>query len=203
MGGDPVAAKISEIMGVEAGTSARTTAFVKCVGNCEKAKSQYVYYGEMDCSMAAHVPGGGDKACSYGCLGFGNCVRACPFDAIHIVDGIAFVDREVCKSCGKCVAACPRHLIEIVPYDAECRVQCSSKDKGKDVLAVCSVGCIACKLCEKNCPNDAIHVEDNIAKVDYEKCTNCGTCAEKCPKKIITGIPVSAEKAEEEKPAEI
>ena len=133
----------------------------------------------------AFVPNGGPKSCNYGCLGFGNCVKACPFDAIHVVDGVAVVDKDACKACGKCVAACPKHLIELLPVSAKNIVQCSSKDKGKDVMKACSVGCIACHLCEKNCPSDAVHVVDNVAYIDQEKCTKCGLCAEKCPKKII------------------
>jgi heterodisulfide reductase subunit A-like polyferredoxin len=121
-------------------------------------------------------------------MGYGSCVKACPCDAIHIVDGIAVVDKEACKACGKCVATCPNHLIELVPYSSTQLVQCSSKDKGKDVMSVCSVGCIACHLCEKNCPAGAITVEDNIAHIDQSKCTHCGLCAEKCPKKIILSL---------------
>ena len=157
VGGAPVAAKIGEIMGVAAEEGERM----------------------------AFVPNGGPKSCNYGCLGYGSCVKACPFDAIHIVDGIAQVDKEVCKACGKCVAACPKHLIELVPYKAKHIVQCSSKDKGKDVMKACSVGCIGCHLCEKNCPKDAVHVIDNVAYIDQEKCVGCGICAQKCPKKII------------------
>ena len=96
-----------------------------------------------------------------------------------------FTPEKVCKACGKCVAACPKHLIELVPYEAMHLVQCSSKDKGKAVMDACSVGCIGCHLCEKNCPSDAVHVIDNVAYIDQEKCTCCGICAEKCPKKII------------------
>lgn len=185
VGGAPVAAKVGEIMGVAAEEGARQVAFVKCAGTCEKANRDYEYTGNEDCGAMAFVPNGGPKSCNYGCLGYGSCVKACPFDAIHIVDGIALVDKEACKACGKCVAACPKHLIELVPYDAKHLVQCSSKDKGKDVMKACSVGCIACHLCEKNCPSDAIHVEDNIAYIDQTKCTGCGICAQKCPKKII------------------
>ena len=185
VGGAPVAGKIAEILGVEAGSSEKQVAFVKCAGTCEKANQDYEYTGVQDCAAMAFVPNGGPKSCNYGCLGFGNCVKACPFDAIHVVDGVAVVDKDACKACGKCVAACPKHLIELLPVSAKHIVQCSSKDKGKDVMKACSVGCIACHLCEKNCPADAVHVVDNVAYIDQEKCTKCGLCAEKCPKKII------------------
>lgn len=185
VGGAPVAAKIGEIMGVEAGEAKPMTAFVKCAGTCDKAKQDYEYYGIEDCVMMNFVQNGGPKSCNYGCMGYGTCVKACPFDAIHIVDGVALVDKSACKACGKCVAACPKGLIELVPMDQKHLVQCSSKDKGKDVMSACSVGCIGCKMCEKVCEFDAVHVEDNIAHIDPEKCTNCGKCAEKCPKKII------------------
>ena len=98
---------------------------------------------------------------------------------------MAVVDREKCKACKKCIAVCPNHLIELVPYNSKYNVACSSKDKGKDVKAACDTGCIGCKICEKQCHFDAIHVEDNVAKIDYSKCKNCGLCAKKCPSGII------------------
>lgn len=185
VGGAPVAAKIGAIMGEEAGEQVHKVAFVKCAGTCEKAPQEYEYHGIHDCVMVNMMQDGGPKACRYGCLGEGTCVKACPFDAIHIVDGIAVVDKEECKACGKCVDACPKKLIELVPYEQKHLVQCSSKDKGKDVMKACSVGCIGCKMCEKVCQFDAVKVIDNVAYIDTEKCTNCGACAEKCPKKII------------------
>ncbi|SFG57228.1 electron transport complex, RnfABCDGE type, B subunit [Lachnospiraceae bacterium C7] len=186
VGGAPVAALVGEIMGVKAEEGEKKVAFVKCAGTCDKAKSNYDYTGVKSCSALKFVPAGGPKACTYGCLGFGECVEACPFDAIHITEGgIAQVDPMACKACGKCIEACPQNIIELVPYNADHIVQCSSKDKGKDVMKACSVGCIACHLCEKNCPSDAIHVVDNIAYIDQDKCTGCGICAQKCPKKII------------------
>lgn len=185
VGGDPVAAQIGKIMGVEAGSSARMVAFVKCAGSADVAKDNYDYSGVEDCRAMAYVPNGGPKACKHGCLGFGTCVKACPFDAIHVVDGVAKVDKNVCKACSKCVAACPKNLIELVPYDAKYVVNCNSKDKGKVVMDACGAGCIGCHLCEKTCQHGAITVTDNIAHIDYEKCTQCGDCVGKCPKKII------------------
>lgn len=186
VGGSDVMAKIANIMGVEAGASSPMTAFVKCAGTCDKAKEDYKYYGLEDCIMLNFSQNGGPKSCNYGCLGGGTCVKACPFDAIHIVDGIAMVDKEACKACGKCIAVCPKNLIELIPITQKQHVQCSSKDKGKDVMNSCSVGCIGCKMCTRVCEFDAITVEDNIAHIDSSKCTGCGKCAEKCPKKCIT-----------------
>ncbi|MDE7423624.1 MAG: RnfABCDGE type electron transport complex subunit B [Lachnospiraceae bacterium] len=180
-----ISGQIAKVMGADTKETVREVAFVKCNGTCDKASVKYEYYGIHDCRNLAMVPGSGDKACSHGCMGYGSCVAACPFDAIHIVNGVALVDREKCKACKKCIAACPRHLIELVPYDAQYKVACNSTEKGKDVKAACDTGCIGCKLCEKQCSSDAVHVENNLASIDYTKCVNCGACAEKCPSKII------------------
>lgn len=185
VGGSDIAAKIGAIMGIAAGSAEKKVAFVKCKGTCDKTKVQYNYYGIDDCKKISVVPGAGEKACTYGCMGYGSCVKACEFDAIHVVDGVAIVDKEKCVACGKCVDSCPNHLIELVPYKAKHLVQCNSHDKGKDVKAKCAAGCIGCTLCTRQCEVDAIHMDNNVAVIDYEKCTNCGKCAAKCPVKII------------------
>ncbi len=185
VGGEAVGNVIAQIMGVEAGESTRMTAFVKCQGTCDKTHEIYEYSGNEDCSMMKFVPAGGPKSCDFGCLGYGNCVKACAFDAIHVVDGVAVVDKDKCKACGACVSACPKNLIELIPYDATVKVSCSSKAKGPVVMKACTVGCIGCGICAKNCPSQAIEVTDALAKIDYSKCIDCGTCIEKCPKKAI------------------
>ena len=185
VGGAAAAEKISAIMGVEAGEFVKKVAFVKCAGTCEKASDKYQYSGVQSCIEAMNVPGAGPKGCEFGCMGFGSCVKVCPFDAIHVVNGIAVVDQEACKACGKCVAKCPRHLIELVPYDKQIRVACGSHAKGKAVTTACELGCIGCKKCEKNCPSEAITVTDFCAHIDYDKCTGCGKCKEVCPRHII------------------
>jgi Na+-translocating ferredoxin:NAD+ oxidoreductase RNF subunit RnfB len=177
--------KIAEVMGTSINETEKKVAFVKCAGTCDKTKVKYEYYGVPDCNKAAMVPGKGNKACSYGCMGFGSCVKVCAFDAIHIVNGIAVVDKEKCTGCSSCTAQCPNKLIEMVPATARHLVACSSFDKGKDVKAACSAGCIGCKLCVKACEFDAITVDNNLAYIDYSKCTNCGKCAVVCPVKVI------------------
>lgn len=186
VGGKSVADEIASIMGVDAGSFVKRVAFVKCNGTCDVAGESYDYTGPKDCKSAVMAPGRGSKECNYGCLGFGSCQKVCDNDAISIVNGIAVIDPEKCGSCGKCVNVCPMGLIEIVPYDANVRVACSSKDKGNITMKACKAGCVGCGICVKTCQFDAITVNDNVAHIDYDKCTRCGQCAEKCPKKIIT-----------------
>lgn len=177
--------KIAEVMGTSVEEAEPKAAFVKCSGTCNKTEVKYEYYGVKDCKKTAMVPGKGNKKCSYGCMGFGSCVEACAFDAIHVMNGVAVVDRQKCKGCGSCAEVCPNGLIEMVPASARHLVACSSQEKGKTVKEACTAGCIGCKLCVKNCEAGAIQVENNLAHIDYSKCTNCGKCAAACPVKII------------------
>lgn len=185
VGGTAVAQKIAKIMGEEIGEMQKMVAYVKCDGNGDKRTLDYNYIGIDSCVYASLMPGSSPYSCKFGCLGFGSCAKACPQRAIRIIDKKAVVDESLCIACGKCLKICPHDLIELVPANAKYRVQCSSHVRGKDVRDACTAGCISCKICEKNCPTNAITVVDNIAKIDYEKCTKCGLCAQKCPRKII------------------
>jgi len=183
--GDGAHEELERILVVTTVKNVRKVAFIKCAGICGKVVKQYVYHGHIDCKKAAVVPGKGDKACGYGCVGYGTCVRTCQFGAIRIVSGCAVVDREKCTACGKCIAECPNKVIGLVPYKAEHLVECSSRANGRVTRSVCEAGCIGCRICVRQCEYDAIKVEDDLARIDYDKCTNCGKCAEKCPRKVI------------------
>ena len=191
VGGAASAQAIAEIMGVSAGNTDKLVAHVNCRGGIN-AKKKFEYEGIEDCLAASKVAGG-PLECTYGCLGMGSCVKACPYDAIHIVNGAAQVDAEKCRACGKCIEACPRHIISIVKESASVFVSCSSHLKGGELRKICNIGCIGCHLCEKNCPTGAITVNDNLASIDYNKCINCGKCAEVCPRKLIVNAAAAPE----------
>lgn len=179
--------KIATIMGVQITAGIKQSAQVKCLGTCEVAKEKYHYEGVEDC-QSAHLLHGGLKKCAYGCLGLGSCVKACPFDAITIQEGLAHVNQEKCRACSLCVSACPRALIVVEKIKNVYTVKCHSHDKGKDVKSGCSRGCIGCGICAKQCDEDAITIKNNLAWIDPERCTGCGKCAEKCPTHVIEKI---------------
>lgn len=184
VGGPECARKISAILGVEAGEMIERAAVVACSGSSECTSYIMDYEGIPTCE-ACNIFYQGRRACSHACLGFGDCVDVCQFGALHICNGVAVVDRDLCTACGKCVAKCPNHLIRLEPKAATVFVACSSHDKGAHTRKVCSAGCIGCKKCEKVCPVQAVTVTDNLAEIDQSKCTGCGACAEACPVHII------------------
>jgi electron transport complex protein RnfB len=178
--------RIGEILGKKFEVKEVKVAQVMCQGNDSKVK--YDYKGVEDCS-AAHLLAGGYKACSYACLGLGSCKEVCPFDAIRWEKGkTPEILMDKCIACGKCVEVCPTKVISLIPKKAKVYVKCSSLDKGARVRKICNLGCIACGICIKVCEPGAIKIENNLAIIDYEKCTNCGICVEKCPTKSIVMV---------------
>lgn len=191
-GGNEVSQKIAELLGLAAGNVVPVAAVVMCQGNCANAKIKMNYDGVDSCRMATQLFGG-SKECVYGCLGLGDCERACPYGAIHICDGVARINPAVCRGCKVCVAACPKHIIEMVPLEkVTAAVLCKSTAKGVVTKKACSAGCIGCQKCKKVCPNEAITVENNLAHVDYNKCIACGECEKACPTGAIEIITVQA-----------
>lgn len=185
-GGADTVAALSEIMGVEAGGFIEKTAYVRCNGGCENTTKRFQYRGVESC---AAVNGflGGDNSCTFGCLGLGDCAKACTNGGITIgANGVAVANPELCNGCGSCVNTCPRDIIDLIPKaPRHMEVNCSNTDKGAAANKACKVACIGCGLCVKQCEFAAIKVENNLAHIDYAKCTLCGKCAEKCPKKCI------------------
>lgn len=194
---ESMAAKIAEIVGASdtGETKEKIVARVMCQGSTDKAKLKSDYQGIKTCRAASMV-NGGPKACPFGCIGFGDCVAVCPFDAISISDDrLPIIDEQRCTGCGICVKECPKSVIKLSPLKNEVRVRCVSTLKGKDVRTACGIGCIACKQCEKVCPFDAVHVVGNVAAIDYDKCRNCMKCVEKCPTKAISAAFPEPKKA--------
>ncbi|MBO5931697.1 MAG: RnfABCDGE type electron transport complex subunit B [Clostridia bacterium] len=179
-GGDKTAKEIAAILGVEAEDVVEQVAYVACNGNCGATERKYDYKGFKSC-VAANLLYNGDKTCNYACLGYGDCTRVCPKDAISVADGIAKVDPQKCIGCGMCVRECPNHIIKLVNDTVKVVVQCSNHDKGAITRKQCINGCIGCMKCQKACPNGAVKVENNLATIDYSLCTGCKACVEVCP----------------------
>lgn len=187
-GKDPVAKLVGDLTGKAAAAVEPRIAQVKCAGTHAKAVKANEYHGVQDC-VAANLLFGGPKSCKYGCLGLGTCVKACPFGAMTMSEeGLPIIDPDKCTGCAKCETVCPKKVISMMPIGAHVRVNCNSRDKGAVAKKACSVSCIGCTLCVKECQYGAIKMENNLAVVDekvcMEKCNN-PTCLAKCPTKAI------------------
>lgn len=199
VGGESCAAEVASIMGVEVGESYPQRPIVHCGAHFHERKGLSPYKGEMTCRAANLVAG--VQGCTYGCLGFGDCERACKYDAIHVINGLATVDYEKCIGCGACGNVCPRNIITISPFKKSriLAVACSNKDSGKDVMAVCEVGCIGCKACARK--SELFHIHENLPHINYEswdaECTlDVMEACEKCPRNrlVFVGEPTEDER---------
>lgn len=189
-------AEIAKILGIELKDEEPTVAVVHCNGGVENCGQKFVYAGNPTCASVASLLGG-NKACSFACLGCGDCKAVCPENAIEVTARLAKVDPDRCISCGSCITTCPKKIIDRIPSSAPVYVACSSLCRAKEVTSVCKVGCIGCGLCAKNCPHGAITMKDNLPVFDYSKCTGCLTCVAKCPRHIIISRKVVAEETPE------
>ncbi len=184
-GGQDTATAVAELMGVEAGRVIPLVAQVFCQGTRKNTTERYHYTGTPHCASAAGLFSG-PNSCTFGCLGFGDCVAVCEFNALYLKDGIAHVNHNNCTACGKCVKACPKFLIRLIPkHELATNVTCSNHWPAKVVMKACKTGCIACGRCVRVCPVQAIQIEDKLAVIDQELCIHCGECVKVCPTKAI------------------
>ncbi len=169
VGGENTASAVAEIMGLSfAGGGEKMVAMVLCRGDDEVASKRFYYNGVSDCSSAALIFGG-DKSCSYGCLGLGTCAGACPFGAIEMLpSGLALIDPEKCTGCTKCVDSCPKGIIKMVPASRTVHILCSSHDKGGVARKACKTACIGCQKCVKAVPEGAIVMDNFLAVINYD-----------------------------------
>ena len=178
--------KIANILGVDYAGGGEFMYVVSCGGGINAA-DRNDYVGVDDCTHEAMILGG-RKVCQYGCLGGGTCEIVCAHNAIKVINGVANIDQEKCIRCGLCSKNCPKSLITKIPRSAKIYVDCSTKCRGKEVMDACSKGCIGCGICARNCVVGAITMVDNLPVIDYDKCTGCFNCLNKCPKKVIKEI---------------
>ncbi|MDR1918467.1 MAG: Fe-S cluster domain-containing protein [Tannerellaceae bacterium] len=189
VGGAAVMSQVAVILGKNAGNADPKVAVVRCNGNCEARPRTNQYNGVRNCAVASSLYGG-ETGCSFGCLGYGDCVTACTFGAIAInpATGLPEVIEDKCTSCGACVKACPKSIIELRKKGPKSRrifVSCVNKDKGGVARKACSNACIGCSKCEKECPFEAISVAGNLAYIDSQKCRLCRKCTVVCPTHAI------------------
>lgn len=192
VGGQQVMSEVADLLGMAVANTDPKVAVVRCNGTCEHRPRIAEYSGLRTC-FAMNSTGAGETGCGFGCLGCGDCVAACQFDAIHMnpETGLPEVDEEKCVACGACVKACPRHIIELRKKGVKGRrvyVQCVNKDKGVVAKKACEVACIGCGKCQKVCQFDAITIENNVSYIDFNKCRLCRKCVEECPTNAIVAV---------------
>ncbi len=198
VGGADVMGKVADLLGMAIANSDPMVAVVRCNGTCELRPRIASYDGLKTCT-AMNACGAGETGCGFGCLGCGDCVGACQFDAIRInpETGLPEVDEEKCTACGACTKACPRNIIELRkkgPKGRRIFVSCVNKDKGAVAMKACKSACIGCGKCQKECKFEAITIENNLSYIDFTKCRMCKKCVDACPTKAIHAVNFPAPK---------
>ena len=184
-GGAEVVGKISEILGKDGEAAESKYAVVHCGGDADAQQKKMEYHGIKTCYAAATVFCG-EGACAYGCIGYGDCALVCPEDAVCIDNGLARINPIRCTGCGLCVKACPHHIISVEKTASKTHIICSNIERGAAARKRCTKCCIGCGKCARECPEKAIHMENNLARIDYQKCVGCGHCAEICPTTAVS-----------------
>lgn len=193
--------RIADVVGLQAGGRVRKVAAIRCNAACEDREPLNHFEGLRSCA-SEHSLYQGEQDCTFGCLGLGDCIRACPFGAMTADEkGFPVVDIDKCTGCGKCGEACPRDLpVLVVPKndDELIYVSCANHNRGPQAMKDCSVSCIGCGKCVRTCTHDAIKVTAFLADIDSEKCVGCGECIEACPRHSIVrkvyAIPSTVER---------
>lgn len=188
VGGNEVMAKVAGILNLEVEEKEPEIAVVRCNGSFENSPKKVLYEGATSCAFANNLFNG-EGGCPFGCLGLGDCVQSCDFDAITMdhETGLPVVNNK-CVACGACVEACPRNIIELRPKGKKDRrifVSCVNMEKGGPARKNCNVACIGCGKCVKVCAFDAITMENNLAYIDPLKCKLCRKCVTECPTNAI------------------
>lgn len=189
VGGNETMSSVATILGLEAVKKDPRIAYIRCNGTCDHRPKTSNFDGATTCAIASSVYSG-ETDCQYGCLGYGDCYDACEFDAIDLRAGLGvpLILDDKCVACGACVEACPKNLIELrkqFPKNRKVVVSCMNKDKGGVARKACSVACIGCGKCEKECKFDAIVIANNLAFIDSDKCKLCRKCVPVCPTNAI------------------
>lgn len=189
VGGSETANAVAEYLGVEAGDAVRTVARLLCAGGTNVAIQMAAYDGHPTCRAASQVIGGG-KGCRYGCLGYGDCMDVCDFDAIVMsATKLPVVDPVKCTSCGDCVDICPKGLFEILPLDQHLLVQCKSQLSGDEILDLCKVACTACERCVADSPPGLLKMKKNLPVLNPELLSlQTPEAIRRCPTGAITWV---------------
>lgn len=203
-GGAETSIAVGELTGKTVTASEPLLSFRRCDKVAGNVGLRYEYQGMPSCAAATLLTGGVD-VCSWSCLGYGDCVQVCPFDAMTVENRMVRVNAKKCTGCGLCIKACPRNSLELIPNRARVAVFCATREKLREVMDICETGCINCGKCIKSCPAHAVSSINDRIEIDQKRCLAYGpecaeACVDACPRNIMRIIcPVSVRVRAEDK----